>query len=369
MGDFNQAAEILYGKIPQTQEKLTKLNEELSRIQKENRLLQEEVSEEDIGTIVSEWTGIPVSKLLTTEKEKLLNMEEVMGKQVVGQRDAIVAVSNAIRRARSGLSDPNRPIGSFIFLGPTGVGKTETARALAKFMFDDEKAMFRIDMSEYMEKHAVSRLIGAPPGYVGYEEGGALTEFIRRKPYSVILFDEIEKAHHDVFNVMLQILEDGRLTDSKGRTVDFKNTVIIMTSNIGSELIQNINEENIKEIREQIFNLMRTHFRPEFLNRIDETIIFQSLTKENIKAIVELQVEQVNKRLADKKMKIELSENAKVQLTEMGYSPDFGARPLKRTVQSEIVNPLSYRILKGDFGMGDEIQVDFVGDKFTFEKK
>lgn len=368
MGDFNQAAEILYGKIPETEKKLLALQEEINQIQKETRLLQEEVSEEDIAVIVSEWTGVPVTNLLTTEKDKLLKMEQYLEKEVVGQRQAIEAVANAVRRSRAGISDPNRPIGSFMFLGPTGVGKTETARTLARFLFDDEKAMFRIDMSEYMEKHAVSRLIGAPPGYVGYEEGGTLTESVRRKPYSVILFDEIEKAHPDVFNVMLQILDDGRLTDSKGRTVDFKNTIIIMTSNLGSSLIQTMTSENKNQIKEELFGLLRTHFRPEFLNRIDETIVFQRLSKEDLKHIVEIQLKGLNLRLSEKKMRLSLTDSAFEHLTEAGYSPDYGARPLKRLVQNELVNPISYLILKGDFGMGDSVQADFKDHKILFNK-
>ncbi|HCL56062.1 MAG TPA: ATP-dependent chaperone ClpB [Spirochaetia bacterium] len=369
MGDFNTAAEIIYGKIPEAEKKLQALNEEMDQIQKETRLLQEEVTEEDIAGIVSEWTGIPVSKLLTTEKEKLLKMETYLEKEVVGQNEALEAVSNALRRARAGISDPNRPIGSFMFLGPTGVGKTETARALARFMFDDEKALFRLDMSEYMEKHSVSRMVGAPPGYVGYEEGGTLTEFIRRKPYAVILFDEIEKAHPDVFNIMLQILEDGRLTDSKGRTVDFKNSVLIMTSNVGSALIQSTPDEEYESLKDQIFAVLRTHFRPEFLNRVDETIIFKKLSKSVLKSIVDLQIENLNQRLKDKKMFLTLTDRAKDKLGETGYSPDFGARPLKRLIQNEIVNKLSYLILKGDFGLGDEISIDFENEKYTFERK
>lgn len=368
MGNFDGAAEILYGKIPVAQKNLADLEEQLSRIQKENRLLQEEVTEEDISQIVAEWTGIPLSKLLTTEKEKLLQMENVLGKEVVGQKEALKAVSHALRRARSGLSDPNRPIGSFIFLGPTGVGKTETARALARFMFDDERAMMRIDMSEYMEKHAVARLIGAPPGYVGYEEGGTLTEHIRRKPYSVLLFDEIEKAHPDVFNIMLQILDDGRLTDSKGRTVDFKQTIIIMTSNIGSQLIQRVTDENLEAVREEILTLMRGTFRPEFLNRLDEIILFRSLSREDLKEIVTIQLTLLNKRLQEKQMHIALSDEARNEICQRGYSEDYGARPLKREIQQSIVNPLSYKILDGELEPGDRVLLDFSGGEFVFKK-
>jgi ATP-dependent Clp protease ATP-binding subunit ClpB len=366
MGDFNQAAEILYGKIPEAEKKIELLNKELDNIQKDSRFLQEEVGEEDIAIIISEWTGIPLSKLLLTEKDKLLKMESYLSKQVISQKDAINAVSNALRRSKSGLSDPNKPIGSFLFLGPTGVGKTEMARALARFMFDDEKSMFRIDMSEYMEKHSVSRLIGAPPGYVGYEEGGTLTEYIRRKPYSVILFDEIEKAHPDIFHILLQILDDGRLTDSKGRTVDFKNSIIIMTSNIGSQYLLQMKDQEQAFIKEQILQLLRSHFKPEFLNRIDEMILFKSLQKEDLAQIVEIQVELVNRRLKDKKMQITLTPTAKEKIAELSYSPEFGARPLKRTIQNEIVNKLSYFILKGDFGNGDKITVDYKDNDFKF---
>ncbi len=367
MGDLNNAAEILYGKIPQTEEKLKNLNNELSEIQSENRLLQEEVSEKDIATVVSEWTSIPVNELLLTEKDKLLKMEDELEKQVVGQNSAINAVSNALRRARSGLADPNKPIGSFLFLGPTGVGKTETAKTLARFMFDDEKSLFRIDMSEYMEKHSVARLIGAPPGYVGYEEGGTLTEIIRRKPYSVILLDEIEKAHPDVFNIMLQILDDGILTDSKGRTVNFKNTILIMTSNIGTDIIKNMNDENYQEMKDKILELLKKFFRPEFLNRIDETIIFKNLQKKHLLDILNIQLKRLKKRLSDKDLKLEISDHAKDKLADLGYSPEFGARPLKRIIQNEIINKLAYLLLKGDFKEESTIKIDFKNDEFIFE--
>ncbi len=358
-GDFNGAAEILYWKIPNLNNRINELNKELQEIQKENRLLKDNVTEEDIATIISEWTGIPLSSLVVDEKEKLLHMEEYLKKEVIGQDDAIVSVSNAIRRARAGLSDPKKPIGSFLFLGPTGVGKTETARALARFMFNDEKAMFRIDMSEYMEKHSVSRLIGAPPGYVGYEEGGILTDHVRRKPYSVILFDEIEKAHPDVFNILLQILDDGRLTDSKGKTVDFKNTIIIMTSNIGSNIILEMQGEPYESIREKVFEILRRNFRPEFLNRIDDIILYNRLRIEDLYRIIDIQIEKINERLQDKKITIKLTDAAKDTLLHEGYSPEFGARPLKRLMENKVVNELSYRILKGEIGIGDNIIVDF----------
>jgi len=369
MGDFNSAAEILYWKIPNSQKQLEVLNQELQNIQKENRLLKENVTEEDIASIIAEWTGIPVSNLVIDEKEKLLKMEEHLKKEVIGQDEAIIAVSNAIRKARVGLSDPNKPIGSFLFLGPTGVGKTETARALARFMFDDEKAMFRIDMSEYMEKHSVSRLIGAPPGYVGYEEGGVLTEYVRRKPYSVLLFDEIEKAHPDVFNIMLQILDDGRLTDSKGKTVNFKNTIIIMTSNLGSNLILEMQNEPYELIREKIFEVLRRQFRPEFLNRIDDIIVYRKLRIEDIYRIIDIQINRINKRLQDKKITITLDNSAKDLLLEEGYSPEFGARPIKRLIETKIVNELSYKMLSGEIGMDDNIIIKAKDKNLIFENK
>ena len=314
------------------------------------------MTEEDIAEVVSSWTHIPVSRLQEGEREKLVKMEERLMQRVIGQHEAIVAVSNAVRRARAGLQDENRPIGSFIFLGPTGVGKTELSRALAEFLFDDENAMIRIDMSEYMEKHTVARLIGAPPGYVGYEEGGQLSEAVRRKPYSVILFDEIEKAHHDVFNVLLQVLDDGRITDGQGRTVDFKNTVIIMTSNIGSQFIT---EETSGEERERrVLEALRGHFRPEFLNRVDEIIIFDRLTEEDLKKIVEIQLRRLTKRLEQQKITLELSDAAKERIAREGYDPVYGARPLKRAIQKEILDPLSLQILEGKFHEGQTIRVD-----------
>ncbi|MGB7292682.1 MAG: ATP-dependent chaperone ClpB [Thermodesulfobacteriota bacterium] len=368
-GDLSTASELLYGKLPDLNKKLENLSNELAEIQKEKKMLKEEVDAEDIAEIVSKWTGIPVSKLMEGEIEKLIHMEERLAKRVIGQDKAIEAVSNALRRSRAGLSDPNRPIGSFIFLGPTGVGKTELAKALAEFMFDDETAMVRLDMSEYMEKHTVSRLIGAPPGYVGYEEGGQLTEAIRRRPYSAILLDEIEKAHNDVFNILLQILEDGRLTDGHGRTVDFRNTIIIMTSNLGSQFIQELIGDE-EEMRKKVMEVMRSSFRPEFLNRVDETIIFRPLGMEQIKDIVEIQLEHLRKRLEERKISIELTDNAKEALAEKGYDPVFGARPLKRTIQKLIQDPLATDILKGTFKDGDSILIDVDKNRdFTFGVK
>ncbi len=368
-GDLNRVAEIVYGIIPQLEKDLAKENEKLAEIQKTGKsFLKEEVDEEDIAEIISKWTGIPVKRLLESEKEKLLRIEERLKERVVGQDHAIVAVANALRRARAGLKDPNRPIGSFLFIGPTGVGKTELAKALAEFMFDTEQAMIRIDMSEYMEKHSVARLIGAPPGYVGYEEGGQLTEAVRRRPYSVILFDEIEKAHPDVFNILLQVLDDGRLTDGKGRTVDFRNTIIIMTSNVGSHYFQDTYLDR-KEIESRIFDMLKSTFRPEFLNRIDEIIIFNNLTQEDIIKIVDIQVSYLNQRLGEKGYLIELSERAKKKLAEIGYDPVFGARPLKRTIQRYLENPLAIKILEGSFTEGDKILIDVKeGEEFAFQK-
>jgi ATP-dependent Clp protease ATP-binding subunit ClpB len=367
-GDLNKVAEIRFGKIPDLEKKLKKANEDLAKVQKGKRMLKEEVDSEDVAEIVSKWTGIPVSRMMESEMQKLLKMEERMGMRVVGQDEALKSVANAVRRSRSGLSDPNKPIGSFIFLGPTGVGKTETARALAEFLFDDEQNMVRIDMSEYMEKHTVSRLIGAPPGYVGYEEGGQLTEAVRRRPYSVVLFDEIEKAHPDVFNVLLQILDDGRLTDGHGRTVDFKNTVIIMTSNIGTEFIQQVNDSNYERIRELVMNEMRRHFKPEFLNRIDDIIIFRSLSKEQILKIVDIQLNRILSRLAERKLKLELTDRAKQYLADTGYNPQFGARPLKRVIEKELLDALAQEILKGKYLEGDIIKVDAGKNGLVFSK-
>jgi ATP-dependent Clp protease ATP-binding subunit ClpB len=357
-GELAKASEIQYGRIPDLEKKLAEM--EASARQSggvsRRRLLRQEVTEEDIAQVVSSWTGIPVSRLQESERAKLLRLEEHLHQRVVGQDAAIKAVANAVRRARAGLQDPNRPIGSFIFLGPTGVGKTELSRALAEFLFDDENAMIRIDMSEYMEKHTVARLIGAPPGYVGYEEGGQLSEAVRRRPYSVVLFDEIEKAHHDVFNVLLQVLDDGRITDGQGRTVDFKNTVIIMTSNIGSQFIT---EEESSEGRSRlVMDALRAHFRPEFLNRVDEIIIFDRLTEEDLKKIVEIQLSRLTKRLTQQNIMLELSDSAKTLIAREGYDPVYGARPLKRAIQRYLLDPLSINILEGKFGEGQTIRAE-----------
>lgn len=368
-GDLDLAAELKYGRLPAAERKLEQLNAELMEIQKKQSFLKEEIDEEDIAEIVSRWTGIPISKLLESEKEKLVRMEDSLRQRVVGQDDALSAVSNAVRRSRAGLDDPNRPIGSFLFLGPTGVGKTETARALAEFLFDDERAMIRLDMSEFMEKHSVSRLIGAPPGYVGYDQGGYLTEAVRRRPYSVILFDEIEKAHQDVFNILLQILDDGRLTDGHGRTVDFKNTVVIMTSNIGSQLIYDLGGRDDVQMEEEVMEALKHHFRPEFLNRIDEVIMFRSLTREHLRQIVEIQLHNLYKRLADRKLQMELTDAAKDYLGEVGYDPAFGARPLKRLIQRNIENPLAMKLLSGEFIEGDTIVVDRGQEGLVFRKR
>src|ERR1700716_671125 len=355
---FEAAAPLKYGGTPQVQQELEARNAELIALQKEHRLLKEEVDEEDIAKIVSRWTGIPVQKMLEGEVQKLIQMEERLHARVVGQDEAVKAVANAVRRGRAGLSDPNRPIGSFIFLGPTGVGETELARALAEFLFDNEQAMIRIDMSEYMEKHTVARLVGAPPGYVGYEEGGQLTEAVRRRPYSVILFDEIEKAHPDVFNILLQILDDGRLTDSQGRTVDFRNTVIIMTSNIGSQFILEHAASDWALMETQVTNALRAHFKPEFLNRVDDIIIFRPLGKAEIEHIIDLQLTKLEKLLADRKLTFELTPAAREILATEGYDPAFGARPLKRAIQRLLQNPLAVAVLKGRFTEGDHIIVE-----------
>jgi len=356
-GNLGRAAELRYGKLLELRKQLDAESSKLSAVQAETKMLKEEVDEEDVAEIVSKWTGIPVSKMLEGEMQKLLHMEDRLRMRVIGQDDAIVAVSNAVRRARAGIQDPNRPIGSFIFMGPTGVGKTELARALAEFLFDDEQAMIRIDMSEYQERHTVSRLIGAPPGYVGYEEGGQLTEAVRRRPYAVILFDEIEKAHPEVFNVLLQLLDDGRLTDGQGRIVNFKNTVVIMTSNIGSQYIQDLQNDE-EEMRRRVTEAMRQHFRPEFLNRVDDTIIFHPLDADVLKKIVSIQVGQVQKRLADKKIEIELTEGARELMAEDGFDLMYGARPLKRVIQREILNPLASKILSGEIKEGTRVVID-----------
>jgi len=356
-GDLNKVAEILYGEIPKLEKELKEEQERIEELQKDGTsMLKEEVDANDIADIISKWTGIPVSQLLEGEREKLVHMEDRLSQRVVGQKKAIQAISNAVRRARSGLQDSARPIGSFIFLGPTGVGKTELARTLAEFIFDTEQAIIRMDMSEYMERHAVARLIGAPPGYVGYEEGGYLTEAVRRKPYSVILFDEIEKAHPDVFNILLQILDDGRLTDGKGRTVDFRNTIIIMTSNIGTDLIQEIKDP--EEIEHKMMDSLRVHFKPEFLNRIDDMIVFHSLSKEHLERIVDIQLSYLKNRLKEHNYEIALTKKAKTWIADVGHDPTYGARPLKRAIQRYVENPLALKILEGTFKEGDNILVD-----------
>ncbi|MGW8288225.1 MAG: AAA family ATPase, partial [Desulfobulbales bacterium] len=370
-GDLSKVAEIRYGRIVELEKQIKAENERLAQIQQERKMLKEEVDEEDVAGVVAKWTGIPVDNLLASEKDKLVHAEEFMAKRVVGQLEAIAAVANAVRRARAGLQDPNRPLGSFIFLGPTGVGKTELARTLAEFLFDSEQAMVRLDMSEFMEKHSVARLIGAPPGYVGYEEGGYLTEAVRRRPYSVILFDEIEKAHPDVFNVLLQILDDGRMTDGQGRTVDFKNTILIMTSNLGSQLIMELGEKNRETMIQQVNEILHQQFRPEFLNRVDETIIFNGLSKENLARIVDIQVALLTKRLAERKFSITLTDSAKHFLIDVGYDPVFGARPLKRAIQRYVQDQLALQILEGKFSEGDSILVDMDQDKheLVFSRK
>ena len=368
--DLNRAAELQYGKLTQLEKQLREYEDGLDQQHGRGRLLKEEVDEEDIAEVVSRWTGVPVSKLLEGELQKLLSLEEHLHKRVVGQDEAVSAVSDAVIRARSGLKDPNRPIGSFIFLGPTGVGKTELARALAAFLFDDEHAMIRIDMSEYQEKHTVARLIGAPPGYVGYEEGGQLTEAVRRRPYSVVLFDEIEKAHHDVFNVLLQILDDGRLTDGQGRIVNFKNTIIIMTSNVGSHVILEYHGrlagDQYEQMKTSVLDALRHHFRPEFLNRVDEIIVFHALTEEDLEKIVDIQLERLRSRLIERRITLELTDEAKSHLARSGYDPVYGARPLKRAIQREIETPLSRLILKGDVKDNSIVRVDLTDGKITF---
>jgi len=367
-GNLEQAAQLKYVTLIELEKQLKEREEQLIA-SKGQQLLKEEVDEEDIAEIVSRWTGVPVSRLMEGEIQKLLRMEERLHMRVVGQDDAIKAVANAIRRARAGLQDPNRPLGSFIFLGPTGVGKTELARTLAEFLFDDERAMVRLDMSEYMEKHTVSRLIGAPPGYVGYEEGGQLTEAVRRKPYTVVLLDEIEKAHPDVFNTLLQILDDGRLTDGHGRTVDFKNTVLIMTSNLGSQWIADLGPGQEEEIRNRVMEALKAQFRPEFLNRVDEVIIFHQLGREHIKQIVDLQFDHLKKRLADRHIEVKLTEAAKELLVQEGYDPAYGARPLKRTIQRLVLDPLAVRVLEGKFKEGDTVLVDAREGSIVFTRK
>ena len=370
-GDYAKASELQYGRLPQMDQQIRAEETRLAELQKGQRMLKEEVDEEDIAEVVSRWTGVPVSRLMEGEIQKLLRMEARLHERVIGQDEAIRAVANAIRRARAGLQDPNRPLGSFIFLGPTGVGKTELARALAEFLFDDEHAMVRIDMSEYQEKHTVSRLMGAPPGYVGYEEAGQLTEAVRRRPYSVVLFDEIEKAHPEVLNVMLQLLDDGRLTDSKGRTVDFKNTVVIMTSNVGSHFIAehvSSGKTSLDEgVRREVMEALRAHFRPEFLNRVDEIIVFHALSREEMRQIIDVQLRGLMKRLEDRKIHVEVSERAKELLIAEGYDPTYGARPLKRTIQRRVLDPLAIKVLEGEFREGDTVRVDAQAGDLTFE--
>ena len=364
-GDYAAMSEIQYGKIPALEKQLA--HSESNEAKPQHTLVRSEVTEEEIAQIVSRWTGIPVAKMLEGEKEKLLALESALGARVVGQETAVEAVANAIRRNRAGLSDPNRPIGSFLFLGPTGVGKTELCRTLAEFLFDSDEAMVRIDMSEFMEKHSVARLIGAPPGYVGYDQGGYLTEAVRRRPYSVILFDEIEKAHADVFNILLQVLDDGRLTDGQGRTVDFRNTVIIMTSNLGSHLIQEMNGGDYEAMKLAVMEVVSAHFRPEFINRIDETVVFHALGKEHMQGIANIQLQRLRKRLAERELGLDISPAALAQLVEVGYDPVFGARPLKRAIQTHLENPLAQRILAGDFVPGSTVHVDYKeGEGFTF---
>jgi ATP-dependent Clp protease ATP-binding subunit ClpB len=370
-GDLNKAAELQYGTIPQLQKEIESDEGRLQELQKTSRFLKEEVDVDDIADVVARWTGIPVSRMVQSDRQRLAQLDKHLNLRVIGQGEATQAVANAVRRSRAGMQDPNRPIGSFIFLGPTGVGKTETARALAEFLFDDEEAMVRIDMSEYMEKHAVSRLIGAPPGYVGYEEGGQLTEAVRRRPYSVVLFDEIEKAHADVFNVLLQILDDGRVTDSQGRTVNFRNSVIIMTSNIGSPLILDqsarlANPETAREVETMVLGELRQHFRPEFLNRVDEVIVFRPLGKPELKTIVDLQLRRLENLLSDRKLGLRVTDGAKELIAEEGYDPAYGARPLKRAIQRLVQNPLALHVLEGEFVDGDTVVVDRQDGRLVF---
>jgi ATP-dependent Clp protease ATP-binding subunit ClpB len=365
-GDLAKVAEIRYGLTTELEKHLEKINLKLSELQASSKMLKEEVDDEDVAEVISRWTGIPVNKMLEGEREKLVHMEARLHQRVIGQNEAVAAVSNAVRRARSGLQDSNRPIGSFIFMGPSGVGKTELAKALAAFIFDSEQAMIRIDMSEFMEKHSVARLIGAPPGYVGYEEGGYLTEAVRRRPYSVVLFDEIEKAHPEVFNVLLQILDDGRMTDGQGRTVDFKNTLIIMTSNIGSQWIQELAASDRKKMEQRVMEALRANFKPEFLNRIDETIIFQNLAPEQIAEIVRIQINKLRERLAAKDIELTLSNGAISFIAEKGYDPVYGARPLKRVIQQYIENPLSLEILKGNIAEGARVAAKVEGEQIVF---
>ncbi|HEY8953320.1 MAG TPA: ATP-dependent chaperone ClpB [Candidatus Dormibacteraeota bacterium] len=367
--DFEKAARLRYGEAVELERQLEEANQRLNELQQQGgALLKEEVDEEDIAAIVSKWTGIPVSRLLEGEIQKLVRMEENLHRRVIGQDEAVEAVANAVRRSRSGLSDPKRPIGSFIFLGPTGVGKTELARALAEFLFDDEQALIRLDMSEYQERHTVARLVGAPPGYVGYDEGGQLTEAVRRRPFAVILFDEIEKAHPDVFNILLQLLDDGRLTDGQGRTVDFRNTVVIMTSNLGSQIIQEMANEPFGRVRDRVMEVLQQHFRPEFLNRVDEVIVFKALTKEQLRAIVDIQLEGLRRRLGDRKIELEVTDAAKALLAERGWDPVYGARPLRRTIQRLLQDRLAMAVLEGRFRDGDRIMVEVENGELKFAR-
>ncbi|HXX85013.1 MAG TPA: AAA family ATPase, partial [Casimicrobiaceae bacterium] len=369
-GDWQKVSELQYGRLPQLEAQLKKADTKLSKEQAQKpKLLRTQVGAEEIAEVVSRATGIPVSKMMQGEREKLLHMEEALHKRVVGQDEAVRLVSDAIRRSRSGLADPNRPYGSFLFLGPTGVGKTELCKALAEFLFDSESHLIRIDMSEFMEKHSVARLIGAPPGYVGYEEGGYLTEAVRRKPYSVILFDEVEKAHSDVFNVLLQMLDDGRMTDGQGRTVDFKNTVIVMTSNLGSQMIQQMAGDDYGVIKLAVMAEVKTHFRPEFVNRIDEIVVFHALTEKNIESIARIQLASLESRLGKLEIKLDVASSALAQVSKAGFDPVYGARPLKRTIQQEIENPLAKDILAGKFGAGDTVHVSAKNGAVAFAKR
>ncbi|HCP20091.1 MAG TPA: type VI secretion system ATPase TssH, partial [Marinobacter hydrocarbonoclasticus] len=365
-GDLGKMSELQYGKIPELERQLDMASQAEMM---EMKLLRNRVTDEEIAEIVSKWTGIPVSKMLEGERDKLMRMEEALHDRVIGQDEAVEAVSNAVRRSRAGLSDPNRPNGSFLFLGPTGVGKTELCKALANFLFDTEEAMVRIDMSEFMEKHSVARLIGAPPGYVGYEEGGYLTEAVRRRPYSVLLLDEVEKAHPDVFNILLQVLDDGRLTDGQGRTVDFRNTVVVMTSNLGSHIIQEkAGEENYEDMKSAVMEVVGSHFRPEFINRVDEVVVFHPLAESQIQGIARIQIENLARRLKDQDMKLELGDDVMQLLAEVGYDPVYGARPLKRAIQRMIENPLAQKLLQGDFVPGDTIRATVQEDRLVFSK-
>jgi ATP-dependent Clp protease ATP-binding subunit ClpB len=363
-GDLERAAELRYAALPSLEQRLSQEQDAIDDLQSTTRMLKEEVDEEDVAEVVSRWTGVPVSKLMEGEMHKLVKLEDQLHRRVIGQDEAVSSIANAIRRSRAGLSDPHRPIGSFLFLGPTGVGKTELARALAEFLFDDERAMVRIDMSEYMEKHSVSRLIGAPPGYVGYDEGGQLTEAVRRRPYSVILLDEVEKAHPEVFNALLQVLDDGRMTDGQGRTVDFTNTVLVMTSNLGSEFIDPELPESVVEDR--VMGAVKEHFRPEFLNRVDDVIVFHRLTKADLRHIVEIQFEDLRRRLSDRKIDVELTESAIDWLTENGYDPVYGARPLKRLLQTAVADPLALRVLDGQLPEGSSVTISTDDEGLTF---